>query len=310
MSEILPTVILFREGQSCERASSELCWAEGNLAGFHATSAGSLYGPVLADFAAAELYLGRTEEALTDMAACLQFGRDLSWVPSLFALEISLRCLDGGLGTCVLALRFPESAFTHMAELGRILDRLDAQFPSLHRALKGEVTMLFASAVQSVSGTFNPKPKRWHCWKYGFSVPTMVAELYDSANQAVDNAATWESLPWLEVAAKHGAFDASISKDVWRIGCKSPDTAELVSLHWRECRARLRILRALIQLRQGLTPDNPQWPVDPFTLKSLHHGRIKGRPAVWSEWKDGDDAGAGTWLPRGEHQDLVIDDEP
>ncbi len=263
---------------------------------------------LLCNTAMGRLFLKQTALSFKDMTTCLQYGRDVASVQTFLALRNGLDAIDSALFIALVILTFSESEFPEAASLGTVLENLDRQFPSLHRTIKGEVTMLFADIVQSIPGNWSgPPPRRLHSWKHAFSIPLTVAALYDIAAREVEAARTWESSEWTSVVSKHSAFDRALEKDLWRVSRAKWYPVEEIELRWRESRARLRLVQAAARYRHGGSTEVTDLPTDPFTLKPLHFRKESGRILFWSEWKDGDDNGTGDWLPKGSRQDLVVE---
>ena len=123
-----------------------------------------------------------------------------------------------------------------------------------------------------------------------------------------ENLRVAEKLPWADATEVHRRTEDPLA-DHW----SNPVLVLLMIPLGRAhqsllgCHARLRLLVAAGRYRAGL-PSGPDDPMDPFTLAPIQSRTAGGKVRFWSVRDDGDQLGAGVWLPEDNTPaDIVIE---
>lgn len=259
------------------------------------------------------LALNDLEGAFGSAITTLQFALDIVNGPDVSHLYYGAALLDDATEAVRSLLLAPEFGREPALLLEAILLAAEAQMQSPGARLDSYASDLWhqyktrTEELEFPRGTirgeawsterYNWPPPWWTLWRTGFSYRLLVLDALRIHAEVEAQAATTEGLAWSEA----GQNPANAAR-IYRGGG--------LNLRWDETyrlrRAKLRLLRAALQIRRGDGPGSVDWPQDPFSLKPMRLREAEGWRVLWSEGPDGDQGGVGEWNRWDQPADIVL----
>jgi hypothetical protein len=240
---------------------------------------------------------GRDREALDLLTDFLQFAGDIRRNAGRVGDMV-------GSGLCIVT--FWELADlvlagmlapTDLAALARSLETFDSSWHDARLSLREDFFEL-RDAINK------EKVTPVHAWRYGFSTAALKADAVLILDSLIEESIRSESLPWRETLAAYERLNRKVKESSNRAVRRGLDLAPRCGSQHRTARAKLRILRAAVQVRiDGTVPEFD----DPFGAK-IRHAREGSSLKLWSVGRDGvDNGGQGAWRNYRESGDIVLE---
>lgn len=211
------------------------------------------------------------------------------------------------------ALLRSEASETDLRAGEELLEAIDRQYPGLETVLDLHLAWLgqllrempvtgdspgiswknYAAYFGGKKGEEHSEAYVWRRATRGFSTRILKCEIWEAHVRFREAAREAGELPW---KAAEGVLDKAILRyaSTWNPYLLHPALGRFENAH-RDTRARIRISRAAVQLRLGLSAGNPRWPQDPYSMQPIHSRTAGDETILWSEGTDGDQGGAGDW---------------
>lgn len=308
----------FLEAARCEGADGRDCVREKKAMYRMLTAGWSLHYLILLD-ARFHFDEGDRAGAILRLAAIAQFALDLARIPDAIGSRIGAMMLEDHLRQYVRRLTDPVTTPNELTEIARLCESIERNLPTSSetcalaiageglesREIPADPHPWYRVHQLLQSRPYHPLLTRAVFAARGFSIRAAIVERWDAGQRRKNAAVGAESTPYGEVcAALNREFE--LRRTAWN---------PLMHLEWypmpdefaiRRVRARCRLLRAAVQIRSGLAPTNPDWPVDPFSLKPIGYRTVGDRIVLWSEGQYGDQGGIGEWDDHWGRCDLVL----
>ena len=245
---------------------------------------------------------GDFDAAVGETACALQIACDVArfpcmtwnWQPLIEALY--------GLDALVLDARAtPEQ----LVRLERILAAGEAQLLSYREIQDMEIAALTASyrpePLNGSDGEFG------QLWLYGFSSRLAMASWSRRIEESFPKPEEVEQLDYATAAERYQVIEDRWLVSQGRLVFQTLCHMRYVNFGFREVRARFRMPRAVLILRRGGSPSDPDWPADSFATGPLRVRSETGFRVVWSRYRYGKDGTQGTWVWSGRHKPPELD---
>ena len=262
------------------------------------------------------------DEAGADLklAALAQFGLDVCRFGDGLGCLAGVGQLEGVLQEYVELIAAPGMGADQLETVAQLCEAIESNLPTslqirdfLH---VGESLVLVeipddphpwyrAHRFLHAREAYEPFKARFIFAPRAFSIREAIVEFWDAWRRTRSIFEGAESRRYSDIRAdldrdnqlRGDTWNPLVQADAWMFGIESSAL---------RLRAHCRLLRAAIQLRQGLSPADPRWPVDPYSLKAIGYRTEGDRAVLWSEGEDGDQGGLGIWAAYGHGNDIVL----
>ncbi len=252
---------------------------------------------------------GDVDGALDDVSAAVQLGIDTVRAPTLISAMIGAALIKMGVDEAVRLVARPDLKPEQAARLYRMMAAADALYPGFHAVLETETAVAHQTLLRLEAGgdpndasreQRDPALGRWSVW-------FLVGQGAEAWNEFADAPLQGDKLAYPE-AEKFYQETVDRLVDTWNPIVKSA-LPGLVSCDrsLRERRVHLRLVAAAALLRLGKGTADPEWPIDPFTLKPLLLQEADGVRRIRSLGRDGLENAKGSWSPTSKDEDPVLE---
>ncbi len=241
---------------------------------------------------------GDIDGAIDDLAAVTQLSVDCASTGPVICSLVGYALLTNVAPESASVLSEPGLTAVQAARIERLFSRAEAALRPLDRQLEADHVLINESMLAIAEGRASlddlgfPAAARLYAWRHGFSWRIVAADLDEVCTRTTEECRPLPGMPWGQAAAVHDRLQQAAARDEF-LGLLLSSTLA-IDRCGRSVRARLRLLQALAHERATGQPMAPM-PDDPFTIAPLHRLDAAGTLRLWSEWTDGDQAGAGAF---------------